>query len=166
MPEPEISYRAILRSLSNANIRYVVIGGVAMHLHGASNLTFDMDISFARDRENTVILAKTLSAQHARPRGFPTDLPFVIDAQMFRNSTNLTLDTDWGAFDLLAEPEGVDSFEGLWDRAVVMDIEELEVRVASISDLISMKRAADRPKDREHIMQLEALIRLQNNDSD
>lgn len=107
-----------------------------------------------------------LAAQHAHPRGFPAGLPFVIDAQTFRNNPNLTLETDLGDFDLLAEPEGVDSFEGLWDRAVVMDIEELEVRVASISDLISMKRAADRAKDREHIMQLEALIRLQNADSD
>ena len=162
MPEPEISYRQIIRTLSGANIRYVVIGGVAMHLHGASNLTFDMDISFARDRENTVMLATTLSAHRARPRGFPADLPFVIDAQTFRNSTNLTLDTDWGAFDLLAEPDGVDGFAGLWERAVTMQVEEMRVRVASIPDLIAMKRAADRPKDREHIMQLEALSRLRD----
>ncbi|MBC8138302.1 MAG: hypothetical protein H8F28_20685 [Fibrella sp.] len=162
MPSPEIDFQGIVRQLTTANIRFVVIGGVAMNLHGADNLTTDMDISFARDRENAVALAKLLSAQNARPRGFPADLPFVIDAQVFRNSTNLTLDTDWGSFDMLAEPDGVDGFEGLWDRAVVMEVDELAVRVASIPDLIAMKRAADRPKDREHIMQLEALQRLQS----
>ncbi len=159
--EPEIQYRAIVRALSDAGIRFVIIGGVAMHLQGTSNLTFDMDISFARDVANTEALANTLRAQHAYPRGFPPDLPFVLDAQTFRNSTNLTLDTDWGSFDLLAEPDGVDGFEGLCERAVVMTVEERTVRVASIPDLIAMKRAADRPKDREHIMQLEALQRLQ-----
>ena len=121
-----------------------------------------MDVSFARDRDNTEALAKILTAQHAHPRGFPAGLPFLIDAQTFRNNTNLTLHTDWGAFDLLAEPDGVDSFDGLWERAVVMPVEDLTVPVASIPDLIAMKRAADRPKDREHIMQLEALQRLQS----
>lgn len=162
LQEPEIQYRAIVRSLTDAGVRFVVIGGVAMHLHGASNLTFDMDISFARDRANTELLAKTLTAQHAHPRGFPAGLPFVVDAQTFRNNTNLTLETDWGAFDLLAEPEGVDGFDGLWERAVIMEIEGLAVRVASIPDLVAMKRAADRPKDREHIMQLEALQALRD----
>lgn len=164
--EPEIQYRAIVRALSDARIRFVIIGGVAMHLQGASNLTFDMDISFARDIVNAEALANTLRAQHAYPRGFPSGLPFLLDAQTFRNSTNLTLDTDWGSFDLLAEPDGVDGFEGLWDRAIVMEVEERAVRVASIPDLITMKRAADRPKDREHIMQLEALQRLQSSTSD
>lgn len=85
-----------------------------------------------------------------------------MDGQMLHNSTNMTLETRWGAFDLLAEPDGVDGFEGLWERAVAMEVEDMEVRVASIPDLIAMKRAANRPKDREHIMQLEALLRLLN----
>lgn len=166
MPSLEIDFQAIIKQLDGSNVRFVVIGGVAMNLHGADNLTTDMDISFARDKENTAALARILSAQHARPRGFPTDLPFVIDVQMLRNSTNLTLDTDVGAFDLLAEPEGVDGFEGLWERAVLMEIDDSTIRVASIPDLIAMKRAADRPKDREHIMQLEALLLLQNDAPD
>jgi len=166
MPEPEISYRNILRALTEADTRFVVIGGVALHLHGGSNVTFDMDISFARDWDNAATLATVLTAHHARLRGLPADLPSVLDAQVFRNSTNLTLDTDWGAFDLLAEPEGVDGFAGLWERAVVMEIDGRAVRVASIPDLIAMKRAADRPKDREHIMQLEALLQLQDAESD
>lgn len=61
MPEARISYRAILHSLAEADVRHVVIGGVAMHLHGTNNVTFDMNISFARTRENTTALAKMLS---------------------------------------------------------------------------------------------------------
>ena len=164
MPEPAISFRRILHRLSEAGVCYIVIGGVAMHLHGASNLTFDMDISFARDRANTESLARMLAEEKARPRGFPPDLPFVLDGQMLRNSTNLTLETALGDFDLLAEPEGIDGFEGLWSRAVVMEIEGITVHVASVDDLIAMKRAANRPKDQGHILLLEALRRLKSED--
>jgi len=58
MSEPTIDFHTILKRLNEARIRYVVIGGVAMYLHGANNLTFDMDISFARDRTNTDALAR------------------------------------------------------------------------------------------------------------
>jgi predicted nucleotidyltransferase len=160
MPQPAIDFKAILRLLDKAGIRYVVIGGVAMHLQGANNLTLDMDISYSRDRENTQALAAALTTQNARFRGMPPELPCVIDAQTLRNTTNLTLETTLGDFDLLASPEGIDSFEALWERAAIMDIEGMIVRVASIDDLIAMKRVADRPKDREHIMELEALKRL------
>ena len=61
---------------------------------------------------------------------------------------------------VVMRPEGTDNFEGLWERAVVMEIDEKPVRVASIPDLIAMKRAADRPKDQTHIMQLQALEQI------
>ena len=77
------------------------------------------------------------------------------------NARNLTLETDVGAVDLLGDITGVSSFEDLWERAVEMDLGGgLSVRVASLDDLIAMKRAADRPKDRLHLMELEALRRL------
>lgn len=157
MPQPAIDFYAILQLLSGANVKYVVIGGVAMKMHGANNLTVDMDISFSRDRENANALAIALSTQNARLRGIPADLPCIVDAHVLRSTTNLTLETVIGDFDLLAEPAGVDSFEGLWNRAVVMDVDGIKVHVSSIDDLIAMKRVADRPKDREHILELEAL---------
>ena len=128
MPLPAIDFIAIVQLLSAAEVRYVVIGGVAMHLHGANNLTVDMDISFSRDKENTNALAGALSSQQARLRGMPPDLPCTVDSHMLRNTTNLTLETALGDFDLLAEPAGVDSFSGLWNRAVVMDVNGIEVQ--------------------------------------
>ena len=45
MPLPAIDFIAIVQLLSVAEVRYVVIGGVAMHLHGANNLTVDRNVS-------------------------------------------------------------------------------------------------------------------------
>lgn len=66
--------------------------------------------------------------------------------------------TEFGDLDILGNPAGIDSFEGLFERSTVMEIYGVEVQVASIDDLIAMKRAANRPKDHIHILEL---LRLQ-----
>ena len=72
----------------------------------------------------------------------------------------MTLSTDLGPVDLLAEAPGVDAFDQLWSRAQEMLLFGLSVRVASVDDLIRMKKATGRPKDSEHAMQLQALKKL------
>jgi hypothetical protein len=49
------------------------------------------------------------------------------------------------------------NFADLWERAVVMRINDVQVRVASIEDLIRMKRVADRPQDRLDVEALEEI---------
>ncbi len=165
MPEPQVDYRTAFRLLTDSKVRFVVVGGVAMHLHGASNLTLDVDISYDRAPENLQALANALSGQHPRLRGAPPGLPFVFDARTLRNALNITLETDIGDFDILAVPDGVDSFDGLWERAEPMDLNGLLVRVASVDDLVAMKRAADRLKDRTHIQLLEAIKQVKSDGS-
>ena len=151
---------AILRVLHDAQVRFVVVGGIAMRLHGCAHITEDVDVSYARDRENLKALAQALASHHARLRGVPADLPFVLDEYTFRNVQNLTLQTDLGELDLLAVPDGADSFEGLWERSVEMTLGGFSVRAASVDDLIAMKRAANRPKDQAHLYELLALKKL------
>ena len=160
MPESEPDFAALLQQLHEVGARFVLIGGLAMMSHGSAHVTVDVDVAYARDAENFVALAKAVQSIHARLRGVPSDLPFVLDAQTFRNTMNLTLETDFGALDLLAVPEGLDSYEGLLSRAVEMEVFGVPVHVASIDDLIAMKRAANRPKDQAHLYELLALKKL------
>ncbi len=75
-------------------------------------------------------------------------------------------DTEAGRVDLLSMLPGVESFSELFDRSIVFPLEDFQIRVASLQDLISMKRASDRPKDRLHLMELEALVRIQQETPD
>src|SRR5579859_5238017 len=145
-------FREVIAALHVKKVRFVIIGGVAMRLQGCGHITDDIDICYSRDRQNLVTLANALSPHHARLRGAPDDLPFVLDARTLQSGQNFTFRTDLGDIDILGDAAGVDSFEGLWDRAAEMEVFGMLVRVASIEDLLAMKRAANRPKDQSHIM--------------
>lgn len=62
--------------------------------------------------------------------------------------------------------EGVPNFEGCWNRRVIADIGGVDASFASLDDLIDMKRAADRPKDREDLRQLERLRQVRDRSSE
>lgn len=160
MPERELDFAALLQRLHEAGARFVLIGGLAMMSHGSAHVTVDVDVAYARDSENFAALTQAIQSVHARLRGLPPNLPFLLDAQTFRNTMNLTLETDFGDLDLLAIPEGLDSYEGLVSRAIEMEVFGVPVLVASVDDLIAMKRAANRPKDQAHLYELLALKKL------
>lgn len=160
MPEKLPDFQPILAALKAANVRFVLIGGLAMAAHGSSYITQDIDIGYARDRENARAIAKALADRHPRPRDFPPDLPFQWDEKTLLAATNLTLETDDAPIDFLAEIAGIHSFEELWERSVVVELYDVSIHVASLDDLIAMKRAANRVKDQSHIPELEALRKL------
>ena len=160
MPESLPDFIAVLRVLNANNVRYVLIGGLAMIAHGADHITQDIDIGYARDRRNLQAIAAALSTAHPRPRDFPPDLPFLWDERTLRAVSNFTLETDMAAVDLLGEISGIETFEALWERSVQTELYGLPVRIASLEDLITMKRAANRPKDQRHLLELEALRKL------
>ena len=160
MPASEPNFAALLQQLHSAGARFVLIGGLAMVSHGSAHVTVDVDVAYARDAENFAALARVVQTVHARLRGVPVDLPFPLDALTFRNTMNLTLETDYGALDLLAIPEGIDSYEGLLRRSVELEVFGVPVHVASLDDLIAMKQAANRPKDQAHLYELFALKKL------
>lgn len=160
MPEPDIPFAETIRHFYEAGIRFVVIGGVAMGLHGSNYVTEDADFVYAVDAENVERLANFLATIHPRILGRPVGDRFVITPSILQKVRFLNLSTDLGLVDVMREVPGVDSFDGLWNRAVPMDLGGFTVSVASLDDLIAMKRAANRPKDQIHLYELFALKKL------
>lgn len=158
--ELEISFRSPVVALHQSNVRYVLIGGFAMRAHGAAHQTDDLGRCYSRDTQNLEALAGALAPLHPRLRGAPEGLPFVLDARTLRSGANFTLVTDAGDVDLLGDAVGVESFEALRERSIEMEFFGVRVRVASLEDLIAMKRAAGRAKDQPHLLELERLRRL------
>jgi hypothetical protein len=75
----------------------------------------------------------------------------VLDARTIENGANFTFVTPYGDLDVLAEVDGVRNFDELTAAAEEREIASLPIPVASIDHLIAMKRAANRPKDRNMV---------------
>lgn len=148
LPPRPPDLRALLTPLVRHGVDFVLIGGMAGISHGSNYPSYDLDVVYARDRNNIARLVEALREIGVRLRGAPADLPFLLDARTIENGSNFTFVTPHGDFDVLGHADGMPSYDELRAEAPVREILGFEVRVASIDHLIAMKRAANRPKDR------------------
>jgi hypothetical protein len=157
MNDPAFDPLRALRILDREGVRFVMIGGLGARLHGSPSVTNDLDICYERSDENLDRLARALQRLKAHLRGAPPDVPFRLDAPTLAAGDHFTFTTTAGSLDCLGTPSGAPRFPELERNATRYDIDGLTVLVASIDDLIAMKRAAGRPKDLIEVEVLSAL---------
>jgi hypothetical protein len=155
-----INIRQTLELLVGHEVEFVVIGGVAIRAHGSAYVTVDLDICYARNRENLTRISRALADLNPRFRDFPADLPFVWDDRTLQHGTNFTLVTALGEVDLLGEVAGLGDYRAVQAHSTVIPIFDLPCQVLGLEGLIIAKRAAGRPKDLLVLPELEALLEL------
>jgi hypothetical protein len=155
----------LLQALSEGEVQYVLVGGIAVQLHGYMRSTFDIDLVLAMNDENLVRFIDV-----AKRFGLIPSIPVPIDS--LRNASQIE---QWhrekgmlafalrepqvggGVVDILVRPEV--PFEQLMQNAVAGELFAQHVWIASIDDLLKMKRVANRPKDQLDIAALEKIKR-------
>ena len=156
----------IFAALSQHGARYLVVGGVAVVLHGHPRFTADLDLVLALDPDNLRAAIAALRSLGYRPRA-PVSLDDLLEPSVrarWIEEKGLTVLSLWSEelpvteVDLfVAEPF---PFSAAYDRALRADLGVVRVPVASLADLIALKRAAGRPKDLEDVLALEEIERV------
>ncbi len=156
-------FEPVLAALDAAHVRFVVVGGVAVVLHGHPRMTADLDLVIDLAAEPAARAIEALVRIGMEPR-LPVDPHGFGDPEVRRRwveERHLTVFTMLDPneplleVDLLAETPL--PFEELWDNATTVALGSSAIRVASIDHLIAMKGAAGRPQDLADIAALEAL---------
>jgi predicted nucleotidyltransferase len=145
--------RAILLTLVDHGVDFVVVGGVAVQAHGHGRATRDLDVIPRPELLNLSRLGEALAAlgAHLLRADRPID---AADPQLLLRAPLVALMTDLGRLDLLniAMTAGAPrNYEELGNRAIDVELDGRTVAVAGLDDVIRMKRAAGRDVDLEDI---------------
>ena len=147
--------------LAEHGVEFIIVGGQAEALMGGARVTYDVDLCYRRTPDNLERLATALGTLNLTLRGAPPELKFRLDAQALALGQNYTFEVD-GQYplDFLGYLEPIGTYEDLLPHAETLDIAGRPTRVIGLDDLIRIKRYLGRPKDRESLLQLEAIKRL------
>lgn len=150
----------VLKALSEANVRFVVVGGVAAVMQGVERVTYDLDLVIELTRESCEKAIDQLLAIGYRAK-IPADPRGFADAatrELWIRDKGMMVFSLWDSTQRRAQ---VDlfvryplDFENLWSHATRVTVDGSEVHVASPRHLVQMKRAAGRPRDLDDIRAL------------
>lgn len=150
LPPEHFAPDELMEALVTAGVHFILIGGLAVGVHGAVRATRDMDIVPDPDPGNLSRLAAVLRELGAQQIGVDTELlPYrATDPDGLAAGGSLQLATVHGQLDLMQESDVIPAYQTLADEAVEIDWRGHRIRVCSLRHLRDMKRAADRPLDR------------------
>lgn len=139
---------------------YVVVGGLAVVLHGHLRATRDIDLVIALEPDNCRRALAALASVGLRPR-LPVALEDFADADKRRDwyeHRNMVVFPLWDpgnpqrAVDLFVKPP--QETPALFEQVIIKDLDGVPIRIASIADLIAMKHSVGRPQDLDDIAAL------------
>lgn len=141
-------FRDFLKALNDQDVKYIMVGGLAVILLGHARVTGDMDIWVERTEGNYKKLAKAFF-QFGMPV-FDMTLKKFMDVKendVFSFGRNPT------AIDIMTSVKGLNFLES-YELSTIFDDEGLLIRIIHINQLIESKKAAGRLKDLDDIKQL------------
>ena len=154
MPEP-LRLRQLLERLVESEIRFVLVGGLAVNAWGYVRATRDVDIVPDPSRENLERLDALLKELGGKVDVDGRLLDSDAISPFLRTGDRTLVITDLGRVDVLQGLPQIPGFAVLEMEATDVDMDGLAVRVCSLGHLLEMKRASERPRDRDDLEALE-----------
>ena len=147
----------LIEKLLQYDVDFVIVGGFAAVAHGSTTLTQDVDICCNFSAENLMRLNDSLVDIHPVHRMTPQKLPLELTPESCTSLNNLYLDTDLGQLDCLSSVMGVGNFDQVRQSSCQISLPGGPCRVLDLDALIESKKAMNRPRDLEAVLQLETI---------
>ena len=150
----------LLERLVKAGVDFVIVGGFAGVVHGCTYVTQDVDICCDFSTTNLLALQKAISDLDPVHRMTPGRKKLQLTEQTSSQFKNLYLDTKIGRLDCLSFIDGLGDYEQVRQASTLVEVEDIKMYVLSLDALIKTKRAMNRPRDKEAVVQLEAIKKI------
>lgn len=150
-------FEDMIGALTAGGVKFVVVGGVAAAVQGSTRFTNDLDICYDPALDNVVHLVRVIRRWKPYLRGVELGLPFVFDERALATTPLMTLTTARGNIDLLDVVPGVGDHRAVLAASESVTVGAVEFQALRLEPLIAAKRATGRPKDTEHLIELEAI---------
>jgi predicted nucleotidyltransferase len=153
----EPAFDQLLQRLVEAEVDFVLVGGLAVNAWGVIRGTKDVDIVVDADPANLKAIAEVAvgAGGHVQRGEALLGTPISIAAEL-TSGEQVAIETDLGRLDVVQGLEGVPSYEKLRERASEAEVLGVKVAVCSRDDLQAMKQVAGRPRDLVDLEDLEA----------
>lgn len=155
MAEP-LRLRELLERLVEADIRFILVGGLAVNAWGYLRATRDVDVVPDPSKENLAKLDALLQELGGRVDVGGRLLESAAISTFLKTGDRTLVITELGQVDVLQGLPQIPTFSDLDAEASDVDMEGLAVRLCSLEHLLEMKRASERPRDRDDLEALEA----------
>ncbi len=153
-------YLDLFRELQKQEVQYVVVGGIAINLHGVERATMDVDLVLAMDEGNLQRFLRAATELELKP-SLPVKIESLCNAaqldEWVREKHMIAFNlrpssTTAPTVDIIVQPKV--SFERMYQNRIEKNIGGVQFKVASIDDLIALKTGTGRNKDASDIAAL------------
>jgi hypothetical protein len=159
--EPQFDPKPSLEALQRHGVDFIVVGAAAAISQGSPLPTYDLDVTPARNPQNIERIVAALLEIDAKLRTPGEPVAFPIDVKMLAAGEAWTLETSFGSLGLVFVPAGTQGYDDLRRDALLVDLGTgRPVLVASIRDVIRMKEASNREKDRAQLPALRRTLEV------
>lgn len=141
-------FRDFLSCFNRQEVRYILIGGFSVILHGHSRTTGDMDIWVDRTSDNYIKI-KSAFLEFGMPVFDMTEENFL----HHQNWDVFTFGLPPSAIDVMIKVKGLD-FEACFQNSQMFEEDGLRIRTIHLNDLKTAKKASARPKDLDDLQNL------------
>lgn len=159
-------YQEVFRALQAAEVRYLVVGGLAVNLYGYVRMTVDMDIMVDLSEENMGRLVEVMEGLGYVPR-LPVQGVALVSKQTRKEWIREKGATVFTFIDPKQPFKQVDiflsnplDFEQAYAQRQVITVGRTPISMISLDDLIRMKEAVGRPRDLEDVQHLHRIKQL------
>ena len=160
-------YEEVFRQLTANRVRYLVVGGIAVNLHGVPRATMDLDLMIDTARKNIEMFVSVLKELGYKPRiqENPLDLADTEKRAEWRAKKHMIAfsfynpEVPYQQIDVFLE-NPIDFDEADQNKEIV-SVEDIKIPILSLDDLVRIKQLSNRLQDVSDVEALKQVKRIQ-----